>query len=406
MQYQEDQELAAIILKSAFASLSPAEQTRLDAYLAASETNRARYRELTSAESLQQKIAQFGKRDEHREANFRIIQTLTGLEATPVIPLSPYRRYGRWAIAASILLLLAAGAYLLLRNRPAADPSPAAQTLPPPGKDGAILTLADGRQLVLDSLNSGLIATQQGAAIRLTGGQLSYQVQNNSSPLSSPSVYNQLTTPRGRQFQLVLPDGSKVWLNASSSIRYPTSFTGSERQVTISGEAYFEIAKGMAPPFKVVVEKAGAGKAVIDVLGTEFNVNAYTNEPFIAATLREGSIRVSPLGDNGTAQDRQTVLKAGQQALLDDTQLTIANANMEAVTAWKNGYFYFNKMELPAIMRQLERWYDVEVTFSATPPAGEFVGKFRRSDELAQILKIFELGGIRFEYQGRKLIVH
>jgi transmembrane sensor len=217
-------------------------------------------------------------------------------------------------------------------------------------------------------------------------------------------AYNAISTPKGRQFQLVLPDGTKVWLNAASSLKYPTRFNGKERRVEITGEAYFEVAKNINMPFIATIppQPGGLGGASVKVLGTHFNINAYANEPSLKTTLLEGSVQVTA-GKNGMN------LKPGQQAAIsNETNHTIQLINgvdVEKVMAWKNGVFNFNEATLQEVMHQLERWYDIEVQYEPGVPQLEFVGKMGRDLSLNNVLRGLELSKVHFRLEGRKLTV-
>lgn len=300
-----------------------------------------------------------------------------------------------------------------------------------PGRDGAVLTLADGNKIVLDSLGNGQLPAQPGANVLLNNGQLIYH--NNSSNITTAS-YNTISTPRARQFKIALPDGSQVWLNAASTLRYPTVFTGSERKVFVTGEAYFEIKKlpltGKAGnmPFKVSIEAAsGAALGEVEVLGTHFNINAYDDEEAVRTTLLEGKVRVSksvPLQSGSNQQSameagRAVVLKPGEQAVLaaansptsrgftiDHSPLTIHHSpDLEQVVAWKNGVFNFQDATLEQVMRQLARWYDIEVVYEKGIPEIEFEGEMNRQNELTSVLHSLERLGVHFKIQGRRLTV-
>ncbi|MES1249636.1 MAG: FecR domain-containing protein, partial [Chitinophaga rupis] len=218
--------------------------------------------------------------------------------------------YRRWWAAASVILLLAAGVYFLTRNKPQVQPVASHQQIDiGPGRQGAILTLADGTPLVLDSLGNGVVATQNGTRVVLKNGQLAYDATGKTPGSTSGEItYNTMTTPKGRQFQLTLPDGTKVWLNAASSIHFPTMFAGYQRQVQVTGEAYFEVAGDAKRPFRVSVGKG----AEIEVLGTNFNINAYDNEPDIKTTLLEGKVKVV----NSNSHHPGAILTPGQQAVI------------------------------------------------------------------------------------------
>lgn len=276
------------------------------------------------------------------------------------------------------------------------DATLAAQQAIPPGHDGATLTLADGSKVVLDSLGSGLLTTQNGTKVVLNNGQLTYQADNANA---TAVVYNTISTARGRQFKLTLSDGSQVWLNAASSLRYPTAFTGNERNVEITGEAYFEVAKNEQMPFKV---KAN-GRMEVQVLGTHFNVNAYEDEEAVRTTLLEGSVKVA-------AAERSVILKPGQQASIsnksnESSPILVQTVDIEAVVAWKNGVFNFQDATLERVMRQLARWYDIEIVYEKGIPNIVFEGEINRQNALADVLHSLERLGVHFKLEGRRLTV-
>jgi len=261
-----------------------------------------------------------------------------------------------------------------------------------PGHDGAILTLSNGIQVVLDSMRNGVIAAQKGANVILQDGRLAYDPTGKQG---GGPVYNTMTTPRGRQFQLTLPDGTKVWLNAESSIKYPTAFTGTERSVEMKGEAYFEVAKHATMPFRVHVD----GREDIEVLGTSFNVNAYADEQSLNTTLLEGSIRVR-------AQNGDNVLKPGQQAQMGSDIKIVDNRDLDKVMAWKNGAFNFEGLSLEEAMRQLERWYDIKVRYEHGVPDVHFGGKIGRDVSLDDLLQMLSGTKLKFRMEkGRELVI-
>lgn len=322
----------------------------------------------------------------------------------------PFGKRYWWIAAAALLLLTSMIALLTIRQKKQQDitgkgrqPSPVYDAAP--GKNGALLTLADGSTIVLDSAANGTLA-QQGSTqlIKTDSGKLTYSPSTGAG--EGETVYNTISTPRGRQFQLILPDGSKVWLNAASSLTYPTAFIGNERKVTVTGEAYFEVASvpgrsGKKIPFLVDMRTTPGGKVngTIEVLGTHFNVNAYHDEAAIKTTLLEGKIKIS----SGPGSQ---LLSPGQQAQLSKDQLSvISNPDIEATTAWKNGVFNFHKSDLPAVMRQLSRWYDIEVVYQGPVPGRLFGGEIERNLHLSQVLKILSKMGVQCTIEGKKLIV-
>ena len=317
----------------------------------------------------------------------------------------------RMAAAAAVIILVAVVAWFTFNQRK--TEKPAIATTPPakdkaPAKQGAILTLADGTQIVLDSAANGQLAHQGNVVVTKQDGKLVYAA--NSPATDHPSLsFNTMVTPRGRQFQLVLPDGSKVWLNAASSIHYPTAFTGRERAVEITGEAYFEITKNGQMPFKVKFSTPGGNAGEVEVLGTHFNINAYADEPAIKTTLLEGSVKISS-GQPGILHPKLAILHPGQQAVLStgsgkSSQILVQPVDTDEVMAWKNGYFQFNATPFPSIMRQVARWYDVDIIYDGTIPEKKFTADFSRQTKLSEFLKVLEVSGIRFSTDANTLHV-
>jgi transmembrane sensor len=321
--------------------------------------------------------------------------------------LSPWLRY-----AAAIIIIAGVAAYFW-KSAPKKETavgvtSKQVRTNIEPGRDGAILTLADGRQLVLDSLGNGIVATQNGAKVVLSNGALTYD-QNGDA--SGDIIYNTMHTPRGRQFQLVLPDGTKVWLNAASSIKYPIVFTGDTRTVEIDGEAYFEVAplrlrSGQKQPFIVSIppRPGRPGGAEVKVLGTHFNINAYDDENAVRTTLLEGSVFVRSATGNRIST---AFLKPGEQAVITGyLPLTINHSpDIQQVMAWKNGLFNFNGYDIKAVMREIGRWYDLDIVYEAEPEPEEMMGELQRNLSLSQVMKILQKIHVKYRIEGRQLIV-
>lgn len=294
----------------------------------------------------------------------------------------------RWAVAAMLMLLFGAGLWLFReKNTPTPDPMEALADITP-GSNRAVLTLQNGQQIPLDSMH-GNIVLQGNLHINNDSGALNYNDQ------ATAAAYHTLSVPRSGQYRLQLPDGTKVWLNAASSITYPTSFTGDKRTVSITGEAYFEVAKNPSKPFIVQVNQM-----YITVLGTHFNINAYSDEPDTRTTLLEGAVSV-------TAGQHMTMLSPGQQVRLDkNNALTVANdVDVEDVIAWKNGYTVFENADIETIMRQVSRWYNVEVVFEGNMPKRHFVGGISRKSSLKDLLKVLEFENVNFTIEGKKIIV-
>ena len=264
-----------------------------------------------------------------------------------------------------------------------------------PGGNKAFLTLSNGTNILLDSATNGLLA-QQGNMniIKLSSGQLVYKTDADNNAAHEVS-YNTMRTPRGGQYQLTLPDSTKVWLNSASSIHFPTSFLGIDRTVEITGEVYFEVAKNAAKPFTVNVNGMD-----VKVIGTHFNINAYNDDDVIKTTLLEGSVSV-------TKGKAALLLQPGNQAQLNNYGeiKLIKNADLEEAIAWKKGFFFFKNSSLQNVMRQLSRWYDVEVDYEGSIPERNFGGELSRSLNIAQIFQVLDKSKVHLKVEGKKIIV-
>lgn len=304
----------------------------------------------------------------------------------------PVQQLWRVAAAAVIILSLSVGGYFYFNKTSEKQIAKVeVKNDVAPGGNKAILTLADGSQIILDNAKNGNV-TQQGntKVIKLDDGQLAY----NTTSENGVVLYNTISTPKGGQYQVILADGSKVLMNAESSLRFPTSFSGKERNVELKGEGYFEVAKNKSKPFHVKVNDLD-----VMVLGTHFNINAYANERAVKTTLLEGSVKVA-------AANVSTVLKAGQQAILANGQLTKNNAeDLDEIIAWKEGVFYFNNADIQQIMKQVERWYDIEVEYAGAITKDKFSGKISRSANLSKVLSILSYSNVHFKLEGKKLTV-
>ncbi|MET3876311.1 FecR domain-containing protein [Chitinophaga sp. OAE865] len=333
------------------------------------------------------------------DARNALLQSITGTDLTTpfvetVAPVKTIQRFW-WAAALVAGLLLAAGLYFLLRPAATVKPVPAlAQRYKndiAPGGNKAMLTLADGSRIALDEALNGTLGQQGNTRIIKTrNGQVQYYAAGNNAVVT----YNTLSTPRGGQYQLTLPDGTRVWLNAASSLHFPTAFTGSNRTVELTGEGYFEVAALPGKPFLVK-----ANGADITVLGTHFNIMAYANEQSMAVTLLEGAVNV---GRNGTVKK----LLPGQQArITGNNSITVSDTDVQEAVAWKNGFFIFDRADITTVMRQLVRWYDIEVVYEGAPPEIRFGGGMQRSLPLSAILRLLEKNGVLFKIEGRKITV-
>jgi transmembrane sensor len=305
------------------------------------------------------------------------------------------RIWPRVAVAASILFCLVTGSYFYQKYT---GPSQVITGLTEvtPGGNKAVLTLADGKKVSLTDALNGEVSRQSGATITKTAnGELVYTAAGQSNGTTRVE-YNTVETPNGGQFLVQLPDGSKVWLNAASSLKFPADFGGLDRRVVeLTGEAYFEIAKDKSRPFIVKTDSQQ-----VQVLGTHFNVNAYHDEPDVKTTLLEGAVKVAAI--NGQA----IVLKPGEQAVWQAKQLNVQVADLDEAIAWKNGYFRFNDEKLQSVMRKLSRWYDVEVKYVGNPSMEEFTGKISRNKNISQVLKVLEsTKAVHFKLEGRRITV-
>jgi transmembrane sensor len=322
----------------------------------------------------------------------------------------PFTR--RWWAVAALLIGTAVAVWLLIRPKTPAPAVAGQQTLRHdrlPGRNVARLTLSDGSSITLDSAHDGFLAKQGNASITKSGdGSLAYQPAKGERTVA---VYNTLSTPRGGQYRLLLPDGSQVWLNAASSISYPTAFTEAERSVTITGEAYFEIVSNATMPFRVRINTP-RGQKDVRVLGTHFNVKAYGDETTVTTTLLEGSVQLldggqGPNSGQGASGGAGTILKPGEQGQwrADGTMQVDPHANIEEAVAWKNGLFHFEGADVAEVMRQLSRWYDVDVVFKGKLPDAKFEGEITRNSNLTEVFKILQLSNVHFTVEDKKVIV-
>ena len=305
----------------------------------------------------------------------------------------------RIAVAAAIAVMVF-GAGLFYINQKSQDKSQMAiyQKDIEPAGNKAYLTLANGKRIALDDATNGNIATELNVQVSKTAdGQLVYKAADNSSATNLPIAYNTIETPNGGKYEVMLPDGTHVWMNAGSKLKYPVSFASlKERRIELQGEAYFQVAHHKAMPFRV----SSLGQTV-EVLGTHFNVNAYSDEKVVKTTLLEGSVKVLQTGSQ-----RFKLLKPGEQASLLDDKLQVSGADTEQAVAWKNGEFVFAGEDLKALMRQVARWYDVDVEYKGNVNVSGIFSAFPRTMKLSQLLKALEANqGIHFKMEGRRVLV-
>lgn len=344
-----------------------------------------------------------------------VMSVLTFENRKNVVPL--WRQPRVWWVAAGTIMLMATAGYFALNNKPVETrtvktTTPVVQPMAVPGGNKAVLTLADGSSIVLDSAANGAL-TKQGATtvMKKQDGELVYKTDRKTG--EQAIAWNTVSTPRGGQYQIVLPDGTKVWLNAVTALRFPASFVGNERRVGLSGEAYFEVAKNDKMPFiiSVVPQPSTAGglpqelpggeeRARVEVLGTHFNVKAYNDEAAIKTTLLEGSVKMS--GSKG-----QTLMKPGQQARVGrDGKMSLdEKADVDEAVAWKNGRFQFNEADVETVMRDIARWYDVTIEYAGKVPAEKFEGEIPRNSSITEVFKILELSNVHCKIEGKKVTV-
>ncbi|GEO06012.1 iron dicitrate transporter FecR [Adhaeribacter aerolatus] len=332
---------------------------------------------------------------------------------------SGFSYWSSYAAAAAVFVIVLISAILFnnYSNKKPGSETALKQTAKPlkndaaPGSNKALLTLADGTVVPLDEVRTGRIAEFSGVTIRKTAdGQVVYETSasGNNAAQATSIGFNQIATPRGGQHKIILPDGTKVWLNAASSLRYPVQFTSNTRRVELKGEGYFEVNGQKTKTGKRIPFFVSTASQTVEVLGTHFNINAYSDEAAVTTTLLEGAVKVSP-NLSGTKKysgaNNETVLKPGQQAILRNNNFQVREINAEDAVAWKNGYFSFEEADLQTVMRQLSRWYDVDVVYAGEISSETFTGKVQRNMSLAKVLDILSYAQINFKMEGQKLII-
>jgi len=397
-----NERIVALLYKSiSDTELDETEKKELDIWLAQSPYNRSLFDEIMNGEKLEEDVKEMLQ---YKIKDLPAIIVQLGERKTISIESSKYKWW--YAAVAVLFIMLTVGAYYVFIHEVKKELAvrPEENKFKPdvePGHDGAILKLADGRTIILDSMANGALATEGNTEIEKTSnGQLVYHTGKEQQQL----LYNTLSTPRGRKFRLTLPDGSNVWLNAESSITYPSAFAANERKVEITGEAYFEVSHNAARPFKVKINTPLGDGGEVQVLGTHFNIMAYKDEGSINTTLLEGAVKI-------TQGSKYSFLKPGQQAQLSfpgDRQGKINlvnNANLEEAIAWKNGLFIFNGADIKTIMRQVSRWYDVEISYEKEI-SQTFSGTIPRTVNVSKLFNYLELTKhVHFRIENKKVIV-
>ncbi|MCC8424389.1 FecR family protein [Mucilaginibacter sp. UR6-11] len=321
----------------------------------------------------------------------------------------------KWSVAATILLFVAIGAYIFKKNIPSQQLSDNYQHKISVGGNKAVLILSDGKKINLADAANGTIAAQSNFTIKKTReGMIVYQANAASEPTGSAMgqpLFNTITTPNGGQYQVVLPDGSRVWLNAASSIKFPTRFASNERLVELTGEAYFEVVKVLYPkekanqtgklPFVVL-----SSRQRIEVLGTRFNVNDYHEENSAKTTLLDGSVKINALSSDQHTPFPAMMLRPGQQSDLDRRNFKVSAADTAAATAWKNGFFQFDSEDIYVVMRKIGRWYNVEVNYQGDMRGKVFSGVISKYTNVTEVLRMLQLtGSVNFTIKGRMITV-
>ena len=399
MQHQTDIfNTAKLLIKNLEGNLSETEKQRLEDWLQADPQNDLLFEKLQTDEYLRKELKLLHSFDEQK-AFEKFHETF--IKKTPVVPLrrNPMRRM---IGAAAAVVIIAISVTIFFLNSPKQQDenivqikeshgSPSEKIMP--GGNIATLTLSDGSVISLNHTENGVV-TKEGNVdiVKLKDGQISYGKTENTS---KEILYNVVATPKGGKYNLTLADGTRVWLNAASSLRFPASFSGNDRRVEMEGEVYFDIAEDLKHPFIVMVNGAE-----ILVTGTEFNVDAYQDESSMKITLLEGKVELKD-------KNNQTKLTPGQQAEISEAgNFVIHNKiDMEEVIAWKEGLFYFNKADIKAVMKQISRWYDIEVEFEGKVIVERLSGKLSRNVSLNEIIQVLELYDLRIIRDGRKIVV-
>jgi len=309
----------------------------------------------------------------------------------------------RWVQIAAVFLVFLTAGILVFNSKSTKTANQVTkntkQAIILPGGNKAVLTMEGGKTILLDSAANGLLAkTSSGKVLKTRSGQIIYQAlsSHQSGVAATDITYNTLSTPKGGEYQVVLPDGTKVWLDAASSISYPIAFTGNERRVKLTGQAYFEVAKNKDKPFYVDINNAQ-----VRVLGTHFNISAYDDDNVMTTTLLEGAVQV-------TKNNSLSLLKPGQQAAISSSSdnIVVSDAHIDDAMAWKNGYFTFDDDNITGIMRKVSRWYNVDVEYRGDYNGQKFGGTFYRSKGISELLTHLEkIGKLHFKISGRRIIV-
>jgi ferric-dicitrate binding protein FerR (iron transport regulator) len=390
MEIEKQLHFADLIFKQINEGLTAEEQQELTDWIEANPSNGMLIEEITKANA-QDSAIDFMNSLSVNDAWNQVKMKLDETESTQTIKIStPQRKYFAWSAVAALLII---GFFIWKPNHIKPTTSVATTTEITPGSNKATLTLADGRIISLDDLANGGIDAEKNVQVIKMDGVVQYNTSDNNHEIA----YNTIQTPKGGKYQLILADGTVVWLNAASSLRFPVAFVANERLVELKGEAYFEVKKDAKKPFRVTLENGSQ----IEVKGTSFNINAYQDEEFLRTTLVEGKINFL---FNGRAKSLLPLQQIKFDKALNEMELLV-DVDIYDEIAWKNDLFIFKSMDVKSIMRIISRWYDIDVVYQGKINPETFSGIVSSKSNLSQVLKIMEAGGIQFKIEGRKIVV-
>ena len=385
----DPQRIAYLILKKQENQLDPTDEKELEAWISQGDNRAFNEKEMTPELLygwLQERMAM-----DDLNMDRRFYAMMNKKNPAPVRRLFFHRR---WIAAAAVVVIFATGATIFYKS---SGPSktkierPLANTVViRPGTDKAHLQLANGTIIELDTAKNGSIASQGASNIVKNGSTINYTSSNGSA---LADAFNILATPRAGQFSMTLPDGTKVWLNNASNLKYPVNFLGIQRRVELTGEAYFEVAKVAGRPFIVSIPNAN-----IEVLGTSFNISCYQDDQFQRTTLVEGKVRINASHEN-------MVLAPGEQAEVSGGKLEVSHPDIYGVTAWRKGFFNFSDADVQTVMRQIARWYDVEIKYTGEPSKEKLEGSISRNQNLQETLAALDALHIHTKIDNRTVTV-
>lgn len=402
------EKILSLINKHRDLTLSQEEENELRSWLAESEENRSLFAELTDQTVLADKLKAYA------QVNSEAIWEKTVQQIDPaskVVPLYGVQRpWLKIATAAAVVLALSVTGWLYFKpaaNQPVAEKQPVGETKEEitTAISKVTLTLSDGKKIVLDNPSQQQKIAQGNMIISRANGQIAYNSAKGASendPIANGStvLYNTVSTPKGRQFQVILPDGSIVWLNAASSLRFPIAFAGGERNVSLTGEAFFEVAHLTNKPFKVAIEDG----STVEVLGTRFNINAYTDDALVKTTLLQGSVKLT------TKVAAQQLLKPGQEVLVDKSGkvegVNEVGVDMTKAVPWRAGYISLEQ-DVKSVMQEIGRWYNLKIEYAGKIPTKSLKGQISRGYTIKDVLTILQDQGIALKYdeKGQKIVL-